>query len=394
MKILIMTHDLVEGNAHLMPWRTVVEVTTSLRVAGHEALLLSASEGADGTEAVRQIAGVPVRPVPKPRAAPEQLRSILREFDPDILYWPFAWWNASGDAPVLQGLRGRRIGYVPGARYRTSAVLRAAPALGLRHVAPYVAQALYPDRALARGLRQCGIHAVITMTDDTNRALQNGGWPGDRVQTVWPGRENRPASDGPTPIYDELRQKIGDGRFFLFFSPPTPIRGTQVVLDAFERLRRNHADAHLVCLFRSDINVDMAEARVQFERRRGGAGLHTVWHSVSPQELTAFLAAAHAVVLPFLLVPSEIPLAVIEAAGHGAPVISTGPSGTGDFVSAYGAQVRVANPRDLYVAMDRMLQDPQHHAHCGTAATARFAACPTWDQVAQAWLRTGTGDAV
>lgn len=390
MKIALLTHDLKLGNAHLMPWRTLVEVAAGMQAMGHEVVLLSA-DTQPGPELT--LDGVRVCPVEKPKAAPEALRARLLELAPDAVYWPFAWWGAGRDAGILRELPCRRIGYVPGARYRLSAVTRAAPALGLRHVLPYLLQALYPDRALARGLRACGIDDVITMSDDTERALVRGGWPVAHVHRVWPARDTRRGPEGPTPIYDRIRQEIGDGRFFLFFSPPTPIRGTETVLDAFEKLRDAHPDAHLVCLFRSDINVDMAAARARFDARRQGPRLHAVWKSVAPQELNAFLGSAHAVTLPFLLVPSEIPLAVIEAAGHGVPVITTGPSGTGDFVSAYGAQVRVADSADLAAAMTRMLRDEAFYARCRAAAQARFAACSDWAGVARDWLRVGVGDA-
>lgn len=391
MKIALLTHDLKAGNAHLMPWRTLVEVAAGMQTMGHKVLLLSA-DTQPGPEMT--LHGVRVCPVEKPKNAPEALRAKLQELAPDVVYWPFAWWRAGRDAGILRELRCRRIGYIPGARYRLSAVARAAPALGLRHVLPYLLQSFYPDRALARGLRDYGIDDVITMSDDTGRALVQGGWPRAHVHRVWPARDTRPAPEGPTPIFDRIRQEIGDGRFFLFFSPPTPIRGTETVLDAFETLRNAHPDAHLVCLFRSDINVDMAAARARFEARRRGPRLHAVWQSVAPQELAAFLGAAHAVTLPFLLVPSEIPLAVIEAAGHGVPVITTGPSGTGDFVAAYGAQVRVADSADLNAAMTRMLLDEAFHARCRAAAQARFASCSDWAGVARAWLRVGVGDAV
>ena len=72
-----------------------------------------------------------------------------------------------------------------------------------------------------------------------------------------------------------------------------------------------------------------------------------VWQSVGRADLDAFLEACYAVVLPFLLVPSEIPLAIIEAAGHRKPVITTGPGGTADFVREFGLAVPAGHSKAL-----------------------------------------------
>lgn len=358
-----------------------------MRAQGHSVTLLSACHRGAGQSWA--LDNLPVTEVEKPRVGPRLLRARLESLDPDLLYWPFAWWRARGDAPVLRSLRAMRVGYIPGGRYRLNAVLRAAPALGLRHVAPYMAQALYPDKALVAGLRACGIAQVITMTEATRAALLRGGWPVDRVHTIWPGRDAGYDGADQTPVFDALKERIGVDPFFLFFGPPTPIRGIETVLDAFEMLRRHHSRVHLVCLFRPDANVDMKAVRARFEAHRARPGLYAVWDSVSRSELAAFLDTAHAAVLPFLLVPSEIPLAVIEAAGHGVPVITAGPGGTGDFVRAYGAEVRVADAQDLRSAMQRMLDDPEHHTACREAAYARFGVCQTWDRVSRRWLLVG-----
>jgi glycosyltransferase involved in cell wall biosynthesis len=142
----------------------------------------------------------------------------------------------------------------------------------------------------------------------------------------------------------------------------------------------------LVCLFRSDPGIDVAAIRRRIESRRYAERIICVWESVRKVDLEAFLEACHAVVLPFLLVPSEIPLAVIEAAGHRKPVITTGPGGTADFARPFGLAVPPANSSALAAAMLQLLEDRQLYAGKCDAARRIYAAHPTWEEVAQSWL--------
>jgi glycosyltransferase involved in cell wall biosynthesis len=107
---------------------------------------------------------------------------------------------------------------------------------------------------------------------------------------------------------------------------------------------------------------------------------------VGRADLDAFLGACYAVVLPFLLVPSEIPLAVLEAAGHGKPVITTGPGGTADFVQEFGLAVPAGHSRALAAALLRLLEDPQLYAEKCRGAERVYAAHPTWEETARSWL--------
>ncbi len=142
----------------------------------------------------------------------------------------------------------------------------------------------------------------------------------------------------------------------------------------------------LVCLFRSDPQTDIAAARQMVEDRLHDERIFCVWESVGKVDLNAFLEACHAVVLPFLLVPAEIPLAIIEAAGCQKPVITTGPGGTGDFVREFGLAVPAGRSHALADAMRRLLEDQQLYADKCAAARRMYAAHPTWDEVAQTWL--------
>jgi glycosyltransferase involved in cell wall biosynthesis len=354
--------------------------------AGHDAFVLSGWPEAGNEE--WRYGTVSIHKVAKPRTAEERVGFLrrIRAENIDALYWPFAWWGAGNARWLLGQLDMRIVGYIPGARYMFRSVLRAIPSIGLHFSLPYLAQSLYPDSLLTREMKRVGVDSVITMTDFSRQALIRGGWPEDCVIAVPPGKSpvDTPATDAP--VFRRIMRVVGDKPFFLFFGPPTAIRGINQLLNAFSRVAAEHDNARLVCLFRSDSNVDMAAVRRKIEEERQGDRIQCVWQSLTPAELAAFLNACHAVVLPFLLIPSEIPLAIIEASGHGKPVISTGPGGTGEFVAGFGLSAQVGDVADLADKMDALLVDRDLYENRCRRAHEVFALCKRWPEVAQSWL--------
>jgi len=278
--------------------------------------------------------------------------------------------------------------YIPGACYLLHQAVRAVPDLGVRAALPFLIQSIYPKRRLLRKLRSPATNLMITASEFNRSAVCRAGWPAGDVFVVPPGKpvQRLPTTGDEPVIFHAAQRRLAGRPFYLFLGPPTAVRGIRQLLEAFDLLAGRRSDVCLVCLFRSDPGADMAGVRRRVERGPYAERTMCVWQSVGQTDLNAFLHACHAVVLPFLLVPSEIPLAVIEAAGHRKPVITTGPGGTADFVRDFGLAVPSGHRKALARAMLRLLEDGLLHAHKCRQAQRAFAAHPTWDQVAQVWL--------
>jgi glycosyltransferase involved in cell wall biosynthesis len=229
---------------------------------------------------------------------------------------------------------------------------------------------------------------MITVSPFNRSAVCRAGWPADDVFAVPPGKPADPVPvKGREPtVFHAMESRLGGRPFYLYLGPPARIRGIRQLFEAFDLLARRRADVCLVCLFRSDPQTDSAEACKMAEGSSHAERIFCVWESVEKTDLDAFLEACHAVVLPFLLVPSEIPLAILEAAGHHRPVITTGPGGTAEFVREFGLAVPSGHSRALAGAMLRLLEDEQLHADKCDAARQLYAIHPTWDEVARSWL--------
>jgi glycosyltransferase involved in cell wall biosynthesis len=388
MRIAIYTSDLVEENRHLMPWRMVLEIGRAAREAGHQTKVLSGRRHPTGDRWAYGRCLVEEIEKPYSDESRDRFQRLIRREGFDVLFWPVAWCSARRQGALLAQTSIPIVWYVPGACYLARQALRALPDLGVRSGLPFLLQALYPKRRLIKRLRRPATSLMITASPFNQSVVCRAGWPADEVFVVPPGKpmDRVPGNDQEPIVFNTIRSRLGGRPFYLYLGPPTRIRGIRQLLQAFGRLARRRADVCLVCLFRSDPQTDIGPVR-----RMAESGLHPerilcVWESVRKVDLEAFLEACHAVVLPFLLVPSEIPLAIIEAAGHQKPVITTGPGGTADFVRPFGLAVPSGRRQALADAMLALLEDkPLYADKCG-AARRIYATHPTWEEVARSWL--------
>lgn len=386
MNVAIYSNDMTEKNCHLMPWRTVLEVTSGLREFGHHPSIFSGINGNQFKEWTES--GVRIREVKKPRnrLARAALQSVCLEEGCEVLYWPLDWRRVPMEVLELEKTGLKIIWYMPGAHYGLKQVLKAACFMKTREILPYLIQVLASKRHFARTLSSLGARPLITMTPYTRDRIIEAGYPPEKVISIPPGKD---PVDLPQHEQCQSRQwqhRLGDEPYFLYFGPAQAIRGVNQILSAFGRIARKHSTVQLVCLFRSDPGLSVTKWKQRIARMESSDRIHCFWKSVGPDDLSAFIGNCRAVLLPFLIVPSEIPMAAIEAAGHGKPVIGTGPDGTGDFIDRFGLTVPSAHSYLLSEAMLRLVNDGDLYVQKCKEALSVYENHPTWKDVARQWL--------
>jgi len=387
MTIAIYTSDLSEDNGHLMPWRTVLEVAAHFIRLRQNAIVLSGCQNQNTP--CWQKNGVPIKSIQKPynRAGFKKLADICRSENIKVMYWPLDWKIPQTSVLQLENVGLRIIWYVPGAYYHFSHVLKAIPYIGLAAAIPYLAQALMPKRYYVRKLMKNGVRPLIMMSEYSRTMTIKAGYPEKYVFYIPPGKTPLITPQGESSLFKKIKEKLAGKPYFLFFGPPQAIRGIVQILDAFEEITLNNAEVCLVCLFRGDKDLDTKLLRERIQKMNSRNKVICIWESVKKDDLDIFLRKCYAVLKPFLLVPSEIPLAVIETAGHSKPVISTGPDGTGIFAAQFGIIVPPANSKALAEAMLKLLNDKHLYTIKCNAAAQVSADHPTWEAVANQWLR-------
>jgi len=178
---------------------------------------------------------------------------------------------------------------------------------------------------------------------------------------------------------DKWRQLLGN-RFFLFVGVLRYYKGLDYLLEAAA------GAAFPVVIAGAGPEAGKLEATV---RQRGLRNVHLVG-AITEEDKVALLALCTALVLPSHLRSEAFGIALLEAAMHGKPMIST-ELGTGtSYVNIHGQTgivVPSADPMALRQAMERMWCSPDLEENWGAGAKSRFNSHFTAGAMARAYDR-------
>ncbi|MFN8644334.1 MAG: glycosyltransferase family 4 protein [Candidatus Binatia bacterium] len=178
----------------------------------------------------------------------------------------------------------------------------------------------------------------------------------------------------PSPPPREIRTLGLAGRdYFLFMGRLSPEKGVDVLIDAWRHLAGR---ARLVVCGGSSYT----DGYIDHLRRQAPPGV--LFPGVVGGRLRAELYAhAAAFVLPSTM--EGLSVALLEAMGHGACVITTDIPENRELVDGVGMTFRVGDVVELGAALTRVLEAPERAAQLGWMAQRRVRESYTWDQVAR-----------
>lgn len=225
------------------------------------------------------------------------------------------------------------------------------------------------QRAVARRLRH-----LVTVSQQSARDIEaDFGVPAARARVIPVGVDVDVFRPGPAKV---------PGRLVAVTSSPSPLKGLEVLLEAFARLcpgADGDRDAHLVVVGTpSETARKVLASTGVAERVRFRTGL--------PQaELAALLASAQALVVPSRYEGFSLP--AVEAMASGTPVVGTTVGALPDLVGDHGERGRLVAPGDpveLAAALADVLADPAGALLAGVAARRHAVAAYSWSAVAAA----------
>jgi len=189
----------------------------------------------------------------------------------------------------------------------------------------------------------------------------------------------------PFPQYDEAafrrRFDLGAQPFILFMGRLNPIKGPDILLEAFAQLK--HAGDHHLVFAGPDEGLqrpleNLAAARGIKSR------VHFTGYVSGPDKAAAYHAAE------LVVVPSRqeaMSIVALEAGACGKAVLLTDRCGFDEVASAGGGQVVAARPDAMAQALDRLLPDRERLRAMGENLSALVRARYTWPGAAQHYVR-------
>jgi len=368
-----------------MPWRTVCEVTHHLQEKGHEVLLISLGEKKEKVKSTKFSFDIL-----KIRKSPNHLHGDLQEIfygmQPDVIFWPVGWRESIRRTRIIGNFSIPIVGYFPGGCYSFQSVLYAIRHVGFRAVLPYMVESICQQVRPLNFLKKNGFRCLISMTNMTSEKAIASGWSRKQIFTIPPGRNTKSIDKKTRSLPASTLAWLKKRPFYLFMGPPSRIRGVYEMLEAFDKAAAMIQDVCLVCLFRPDDVLDSRHIRRRIRSLKYHNRVFVSWKSLGKEELNAFIKSCHAVIMPFLLVPSEIPLSIIETMAWGKPVITTTSGGTGNFVSPFGIVTQPGSIDLLAKAFVDLIEEPNLYRNKCKAAVKGYSLHPTWEEISLSWL--------
>ena len=272
--------------------------------------------------------------------------NVLRELSPSVLGVP-------AGVPTVLTIHDLRL---TGARDHAAGDVRAVPSMVKSRL----------DRRVAR--RQ--VDAALAVSEPIACALRSAGFRGVRVVPV-------PVDP---PVIEPADVRIC--RDVVYAGRLAADKGVDVLVDAFTTIAGHHPATRLLI-------AGAGEEEAALRARAAGLGERVEFLGRLPsRELSVLLARARVVAVPSVprRRPEGSPLAVVEAAVHGRPVVASDDPGIAALVAALGCGVTVpaGSAASLATALSEVLSGDDAAARYGAAGAAAAAQRHSVDAVTAA----------
>ncbi len=385
-RIAFVTYEFSADNLRKQPWNYVWRLCEGLVRNNHHCVVIS--DGGDGTSAPLEVGGLPVYRVGRIR--PRHWRNVMEVLNRetiDLVVWSFTPRSVAFSR-VFRKIGRPLVLYMSLPLYTPTEVVRAQRVLGKYNLCQYFQNCLVPGAFVRRIIASNRVGAVVAASARNRERLMSYGCEEKKVWLVRHGFERsggvlspdggdglaglEKADRGP----DERREKIA-----LYLGGADKIRGLFWLIRAFTRAAAESSGLRLVILVRTD-DAHLTEDVESEVARKGIAGRASVIGGILPANaVRRYLADSDFVVLPFILVPSEVPISILEAMDAGKPVIATDLDGVPELIANRGICVRPGDSEALKDAILRLAGDPVLLKELSDNCRSYMEKYPTWHEI-------------
>jgi len=377
----MIVYDFNRRNCLLQPWRYHYELARRFVAAGCCVTILT--NGQDSSEDWPESFRV-VRTNALAVVKQSELTGLLNFLSPDAIWWSMTPRSVAF-LPTVRAVAKPTIAVITCPLYSWGHLFKAFSA----HV-PYselktlLLQRMIPPKFFVQMLSHPSICAVVTQSRANAMALDRAGVAPKRLHVLPVGLDREDREDVSQESVENARARLSlpeESTLYLYLGSLYAIRGLPALLRALPLLVQKKANAHLLVLAR-DADDDAARRVVDSCGRFGvGDHIHVIGGRLERRTIRAFIRTADVVVLPFILAPSDVPIAVLEAMAMGKPVVSTTVDGIPELLEN-GRGVVVENALNTESLANALASLPGYSVQ--SDKISRFMSTyPDWDQVSQ-----------
>ena len=380
--LVIVAAGFCRENIRLQPWRYIFEL--ALREARYRRVVIVTNADEHQTsdrweEGIELIA----TPLLSPRYR-KPLSQLVRSFAPSEL-----WWSTTPRTiayrKLLRQLDCTVIAMLTGPLYTWGELWCASRGgVPFSELKSHWLQSLVPRRLFARFLSGHWFQSVYVQSEANRQRLIESGLSARKIIKVPVGIDESDRKVIPYARVSGARDRLGfdhDCVVFGYFGALRPIRGYSALMKAIPIASGRDAKVRLAIFARGADESGCNAIREQAKDLAIGDRVTVVGGWLSREDVWANIEACDAVVLPFVIVESDVPIAILEALARGRPVIASPVDGIPELIEGRGLIVNPLDTHALAMAMVRLSRDDALLHRLGNAAREFMATYPTWNEV-------------
>lgn len=372
MKILFCIHDFKVTNYKLQPWLTVFRIGRSLANWGNQVYVITdhpTSGESDGLQihSVRSLRGT----------NSNQICRIISSIDPDVAVISVSPLNlvTSRWFSALDTIKS--FAFISYPFYNFSEISKAFFYLNQNDRWSYGRHLLVPQIFWRHKFSKFFIGAFC-QSERTGRRINEMKNGKNKIHCILPGVDKAAWYPG------KKQQSNSKETVFLYAGSPKRIRGFNLIIDAFSR--SSSQKMKLKVLARGAEVKDIAKINDYLQRRKLKGEVEVIGGWMSAEDLRQQIVDADAVLLPFILVPSELPVTVMQAIACGTPVIVSDIDGLPEIAQNCGIVVHQADVDHLAKAINMFHADCLLREKLRLHCLKKYNSMLSWDEVARKWL--------
>lgn len=376
MKVALNSVDIFPGRERLMPFRIVVEVAKVMVQNGIEAHIINTAV-TEESPVNYEYEGIKIIQAPRNFTA---LSKFINGRSYDVFLFAATFRDGIKDLSALGEIKCKKIMYIGSGINPKCNALYLLKHFGWSVSRTFVLEAFAPKYLLDQKLSQAGFTDVVTLTNLTARYFKHL-----KSHCIYAGTDGFEQRNSDFSIVKE--NGLWGKKFFLFSGAPAPTRGAELLLHAIDRLAVDIKNIKIVFLMRTDIGSKYDSFMTQVNNLKNKENIIILRETVTIPQLKGFMEAAYALVLPFICIPSEIPITYYESLSVGTPVVSFHNGGTTEYLQNGLASAGNVSINNLKIALKKLWIDEKERKTLSEEGKILMAKHPDWTTVGKQWIK-------
>jgi Glycosyltransferase len=362
---VLVVFDFNERNIPLQPWKYLFELAKYLQQKGEVHILTN------GPATKNQIEGLPVCHVS--RISPGNWREILKKIH--LLNATAVYWWASSRTYFYKKLFGQlncpiNLLYT-GSVYYNKEIIPVLPFIGRANIKSFLPELVIPHALTRKLINSKCVERVVTISQRNRDRFISMGCIPDKIIVTGIGKEE-------FGYENELRALDRNPNSILYLTSASKIRGIELLITAFAGLVARYPALTLRILARPTSGNNTKRIRQLCSRLGLNEKVIIVEGWLTKNEILYELATCRALVMPFLLVHSEMPISIMEAFSVGTPVIAPDLDGITELVENRGVTYCHYRRKGLQNAIEKLINNDALHWKLSVQAYQFWRSVPHW----------------